>query len=230
MMMMQKMQQEQAKNRMSIPPGGQLPPRGMVNPGDVHRMPVSQQGGMPAMINLQGNVGVPPSPDKPRGMPLGVNAQVRTCFENLCDVYFQTFTLLTLTLYVLFPVQLAGGPRRMSHPDVGPASQGSETEEAPGGGHTMQGRPGVPELVMQSGNGAQQMMVNPASNAHMMKQGPLPPSMPQHPGASPQQQLPSQAQQGGPMPGIHFPNVPTTSQSSRPKTPTGQAPGHTITP
>ncbi|KAJ3586602.1 hypothetical protein NHX12_012998 [Muraenolepis orangiensis] len=179
MMMMQKMQQEQAKNRMSVPPGGQLPPRGM------------------------GNGGVPPSPDKPRVMPLGVNSQ------------------------------LAGGPRRMSHPDVGPASQGSETEEAPGGAHMMQGRPGGPELGMQPGNGAQQMMVNQVSTAHMMKQGPLPSSMPQHPGASPQQQLPSQAQQGGPMPGIHFPNVPTTSQSSRPKTPNRASPRpyhHPLTP
>ena len=90
MMMMQKMQQEQAKNRMSIPPGGQLPPRGMVNPGDPHRMPVSQQGSMPVMINLQG---VPHSPDKPRGMPLVVNSQVRTCFENSIDIFIFRFSL-----------------------------------------------------------------------------------------------------------------------------------------
>ena len=121
----------------------------------------------------------------------------------------------------------------MSHPDVGPGTQGSETEEAPGGAHMMQGRPGAPELGMQPGNGGQQMMVNQASTAHMMKQGPLPSSMPQHPGASPQQQLPSQAPQGGPMPGIHFPNVPTTSQSSRPKTPNRASPRpyhHPLTP
>lgn len=121
----------------------------------------------------------------------------------------------------------------MSHPEVGPGSQGPETEEAPGGSHMMQGRPGGPELGTQPGNGAQQIMVNQASTAHMMKQGPLPSSMPQHPGASPQQQLPSQAQQGGPMPGIHFPNVPTTSQSSRPKTPNRASPRpyhHPLTP
>lgn len=73
-MMMLKMQQEQAKNRMSIPPGGQLPPRGMGNPPEVQRLPVSQQGNMPVMISLQG--GVPPSPDKARGVPLMVNPQV----------------------------------------------------------------------------------------------------------------------------------------------------------
>lgn len=73
-MMMLKMQQEQAKNRMSIPPGGQLPPRVMGNPPEVQRLPVSQQGNMPVMINLQG--GVPPSPDKARGVPLMVNPQV----------------------------------------------------------------------------------------------------------------------------------------------------------
>ena len=69
-MMMLKMQQEQAKNRMSIPPGGQLPPRGMGNPSEVQRLPVSQQGNMPVMISLQGHGGVPQSPDKARGMPL----------------------------------------------------------------------------------------------------------------------------------------------------------------
>lgn len=78
MMMMLKMQQEQAKNRMSIPPGGQLPPRGMGNPPEVQRVPVSQQGNMPVMINLQGHGAVPPSPDKARGVPLMVNPQVRT--------------------------------------------------------------------------------------------------------------------------------------------------------
>lgn len=77
MMMMLKMQQEQAKNRMPIPPGGQLPPRGMGNQTEVQRHPVSQQGNMPVMISLQGPGGVPPSPDKARGMPLIVNPQVR---------------------------------------------------------------------------------------------------------------------------------------------------------
>ena len=73
--MMMKMQQEQAKSRMPLPPGGQHPPRGMGTPAEGLRLPVSQQGNMPVMINLQGH-GVPPSPDKNRGMPLMVNPQV----------------------------------------------------------------------------------------------------------------------------------------------------------
>lgn len=49
-------------------------PKGLVNPNDPsQRMPVSQPGNMPAMIDLQGHGGVPPSPDKARGMPLMVN-------------------------------------------------------------------------------------------------------------------------------------------------------------
>lgn len=80
MMMMLKMQQEQAKNRMSIPPGGQIPPRGMGNPPEVQRLPVSQQGNMPVMISLQGHGAIPPSPDKARGMPMMVNPQVRLFF------------------------------------------------------------------------------------------------------------------------------------------------------
>lgn len=82
--MMLKMQQEQAKNRMSIPPGGQLPPRGMGNPPEVQRLPVSQQGNMPVMISLQGHV--PPSPDKARGMPLMVNPQVRAKCCSTCEL------------------------------------------------------------------------------------------------------------------------------------------------
>lgn len=77
------------------------------------------------------------------------------------------------------------------------------------------------------------MMANAGSNTHMMKQGPGPAPIPQHTGASPQQQLPTQPQQGGPIPGIHFPNVPTTSQSSRPKTPNRASPRpyhHPLTP
>jgi len=80
MMMMMKMQQEQAKSRMAVPPGGQLPPRGMGNPPEVQRLPVSQQSNMPVMISLPGHGGgggVPPSPDKARGMPLMGNPQVR---------------------------------------------------------------------------------------------------------------------------------------------------------
>lgn len=49
-------------------------PKGLVNPNDPsQRMPVSQPGNMPVMIDLQGHGGVPPSPDKARGMPLMVN-------------------------------------------------------------------------------------------------------------------------------------------------------------
>lgn len=77
MMMMIKMQQEQAKNRMPMPPGGQLPPRGMANPTEAQRHPVSQQSNMPVMISLPGHGSVPPSPDKARGMPLMVNPQVK---------------------------------------------------------------------------------------------------------------------------------------------------------
>lgn len=84
MMMMLKMQ-EQAKNRMSLPPGGQLPPRGIGNPPEVQRLPVSQQGNMPVMISLQGHAGVPPSPDKARGMPLMVNPQVRVQCCGICQ-------------------------------------------------------------------------------------------------------------------------------------------------
>lgn len=79
-MMLIKMQQEQSKNRMPISTGGQLPPRGMGNPADIQRHPSSQQSSMPVMISLQGHGSVPPSPDKPRGMPLMVNPQVRGDF------------------------------------------------------------------------------------------------------------------------------------------------------
>nr|XP_043893542.1 nuclear receptor coactivator 6 [Solea senegalensis] len=202
-MMMLKMQQEQAKNRMSIPPGGQLPPRGLGNPSEVQRLPVSQQGNMPVMISLQAHGGVPASPDKARGMPLMVNPQ------------------------------LAGTARRMSHPDIGQGPQGPGSEEAPGGTHQKQDRPGAPDVGVQPGSGTQQMIANQGLNNHMMKQGPGPPPMPPHTGASPQQQLPTQPQQGGPMPGLHFPNVPTTSQSSRPKTPNRASPRpyhHPLTP
>ena len=97
----------------------------------------------------------------------------------------------------------------------------------------MQDRPGGPEMALQAGNGAPQMVVNQGPNAHMMKPGPGPSAMPHNPGASPQQQIPPQPQQGGPMPGLHFPNVPTTSQSSRPKTPNRASPRpyhHPLTP
>lgn len=121
----------------------------------------------------------------------------------------------------------------MSHPDVGQGPQGTGSEESSAGPHLKQDRPGGPETGVQSGNGNQQMMANQVSNTHMMKQGPGPSPMPQHTGASPQQQLPTQPQQGGPIPGLHFPNVPTTSQSSRPKTPNRASPRpyhHPLTP
>lgn len=129
--------------------------------------------------------------------------------------------------------QIAGPARRMSHPDVGQGPQVTGSEEGPTGAHSKQDRPGGPEIGVQPGNGTQQIMASQGSNTHMMKQGPGPTQMPQHTGASPQQQLPTQPQQGGPMPGLHFPNVPTTSQSSRPKTPNRASPRpyhHPLTP
>lgn len=92
--MMLKIQQEQAKNRMSIPPGGQLPPRGLGNPPEVQRLPVSQQGNMPVMISLQG---VPPSPDKARGMPLMVNPQVSAKCYGICESDLHTSNDLNFT-------------------------------------------------------------------------------------------------------------------------------------
>lgn len=121
----------------------------------------------------------------------------------------------------------------MSHPEAGQGPQGTGSEEAIAGAHPKQERPGGPEMGVQPGNGTQQMMPSQGSNTHMMKQGPGPSPMPPHTGASPQQQLPTQPQQGGPMAGLHFPNVPTTSQSSRPKTPNRASPRpyhHPLTP
>lgn len=77
------------------------------------------------------------------------------------------------------------------------------------------------------------MMANSGSNSHMIKQGPSPAPVPQHPGAGPQQQLTAQPQQGGAIPALHFPNVPPASQSSRPKTPNRASPRpyhHPLTP
>ncbi|KAI4824294.1 hypothetical protein KUCAC02_012817 [Chaenocephalus aceratus] len=201
--MMLKMQQEAGKESYVHPSRGAAPPRGLGNPPEVQRLPVSQQGNMPVMISLQGHGGVPQSPDKARGMPLMVNPQ------------------------------LAGAARRMSHPDAGQGPQGSSSEEPIAGAHIKQDRPTGQEIGVQPGNGTQQMMANQGSNTHMMKQGPGPSIMPQHTVASPQQQLPSQPQQAGPMTGLHFPNVPTTSQSSRPKTPNRASPRpyhHPLTP
>ncbi len=75
MMMMLKMQQE-AKNRMPLQQAGPMQ-KGLVNPNDPsQRMPVSQTGNMPVMIDLQGHGVVTPSPDKARGMPLMVNQPI----------------------------------------------------------------------------------------------------------------------------------------------------------
>nr|XP_023654689.1 nuclear receptor coactivator 6 isoform X1 [Paramormyrops kingsleyae] len=68
-MIMLMRQQEQAKNRMPLS-------QGVLYTADGQRMPVSQQGNMPVMINLRGNGSVPPSPDKPRGLPFMMNPQV----------------------------------------------------------------------------------------------------------------------------------------------------------
>lgn len=119
----------------------------------------------------------------------------------------------------------------MSHPDVGQGPQGSGSEEVATGPHTKQERPGGSEIGVQPGNGTQQIVSSQSSN-QMMKQGPGQTQMPQHTGASPQQQLTTQPQQGGHMPGLHFPSVPTSSQSSRPKTPNRASPRpyHPLTP
>lgn len=121
----------------------------------------------------------------------------------------------------------------MSHPDIGPGPQSSGSEEATVGTHSKQDRQGGSEIGLQPGNGSQQIPTSQVSNTHMMKQGPASAQMPQHTGASPQQQLPTLPQQAGHMPGHHFPNVPTTSQSSRPKTPNRASPRpyhHPLTP
>lgn len=121
----------------------------------------------------------------------------------------------------------------MSHPDLGPGAQSSGSEEASVGAHSKQDRQGGSEIGLQPGNGSQQIPTSQVSNTHMIKQGPGSTQMPQHTGSSPQQQLPTLPQQAGHMPGHHFPNVPTTSQSSRPKTPNRASPRpyhHPLTP
>lgn len=121
----------------------------------------------------------------------------------------------------------------MSHPDVGQGTQGTASEEVSAGAHPKQDRPVGPEMGVQPGNGTQQIMPNQGSSTHMLKQGPGPSPVPQHSGASPQQQIATQPQQGGPIPGLHFSSVPTTSQSSRPKTPNRASPRpyhHPLTP
>lgn len=121
----------------------------------------------------------------------------------------------------------------MSHPDAGQGTQGTGSDEVLTGAPSKQDRPGGSEIGTQPGNGNQQVVSSQGSNAHLMKQGSGQTQMPQHTGASPQQQLSNQPQQGGHMSSLHFPNAPTTSQSSRPKTPNRASPRpyhHPLTP
>lgn len=121
----------------------------------------------------------------------------------------------------------------MSHPDAGHGTQSTGSDEVLTGAPSKQDRPGGSEIGTQPGNGTQQVVSSQGPNAHLMKQGSGQTQMPQHTGASPQQQLPSQPQQGGHMSSLHFPNAPTTSQSSRPKTPNRASPRpyhHPLTP
>lgn len=121
----------------------------------------------------------------------------------------------------------------MSHPDVGQGTQGTGSDEVLTGALSKQDRPGGSDIGTQPGNGTQQVVSSQNSNAHLMKQGSGQTQMPQHTGASPQQQLPTQPQQGGHLSSLHFPNAPTTSQSSRPKTPNRASPRpyhHPLTP
>lgn len=196
MMMMLKIQ-EQAKNRLPLQQSGH-PQRTLVNPSDpAQRMPVSQPGNMPVMINLQGHGGVPPSPEKARGMQPVVTSQ------------------------------LTAAPRRMPHPDIGHGTQGIAQEETLGTSN-LQERASI-EMVPPSGNAGQQNAVNQGPNSHLLKSAPS--SVPQQPGASPQQQ-PQQAPMAGSH-NLHFPNAPSASQSSRPKTPNRASPRpyhHSLTP
>lgn len=164
----------------------------LVNPNDTaQRMPVSQQGNIPVMIDLQGHGAVPPSPDKARGMPLMGNPP------------------------------LPGPQRRTPLSEGGQPTSGLQMEDTPGT-HSVQDR-GPLEIGLQSGNGNQQMIANQGASTHLLKSVP---------GASPQQQ----SQQVAPMTSshnIHFPNAPSSSQSSRPKTPNRASPRpyhHPLTP
>lgn len=194
--MMLKMQ-EQAKNRLPLQQSAH-PQRTLVNPSDpAQRMPVSQQGNMPVMINLQGHGGVPPSPEKARGMQTVVTSQ------------------------------LTAAPRRMPHPDIGQGTSGMAPEETSGTSN-LQDRASI-EMVPPAGNASQQNTVNQGPNSHLLKSAPS--SAPQQPGASPQQQ-PQQAAMAGSH-NLHFPNAPSASQSSRPKTPNRASPRpyhHSLTP
>lgn len=121
----------------------------------------------------------------------------------------------------------------MSHPDVGQGTQGTGSDEVLTGALSKQDRPGGSDIGTQPGNGTQQVVSSQNSNAHLMKQGSGQTQMPQHTGASPQQQLPTQPQQAGHLSSLHFPTAPTTSQSSRPKTPNRASPRpyhHPLTP
>lgn len=190
--------QEQAKHRLPLQQGSH-PQRTLVNPSDpAQRMPVSQQGNMPVMINLQGHGGVPPSPEKNRGMQPVVNSP------------------------------LTAATRRMpQHPDIGQGTPGMAQEEA-SGTPNMQERASI-EMAPQAGNVGQQNVVNQGPNAHLLKS--VPSSAPQQPGVSSQQQ-PQQAPMAGSH-NLHFSSAPSTSQSSRPKTPNRASPRpyhHPLTP
>uniref|UniRef100_W5MAF8 Nuclear receptor coactivator 6 n=1 Tax=Lepisosteus oculatus TaxID=7918 RepID=W5MAF8_LEPOC len=112
--------------------------------------------------------------------------------------------------------------RRMPLGEAAQAVPSLSSEEV-AGMHTLQDG-STSEMGHQAGNGGPQIVGNPGASQLMMKPGPSP--LPQHQGASPQHQL-QQPQQSGPIPGshgLHFPNAPTTSQASRPKTPNRASP------
>ncbi|GAA6089427.1 nuclear receptor coactivator 6 isoform X3 [Tachysurus ichikawai] len=123
--------------------------------------------------------------------------------------------------------QMAAAARRMPHPEIGQGTTGMAPEDA-SGTPNLQERSSV-EMAPQAGNASQQNIVNQGPNSHLLKS--VPSSVPQQPGASPQQP-PQQAPMAGSH-NLHFPNAPSTSQSSRPKTPNRASPRpyhHPLTP
>lgn len=125
--------------------------------------------------------------------------------------------------------QLVGGPaRRMPHPDVGQVNPGMPQED-PSGASNLQDRASI-EMAPQAGNGSQQNLSSQGPNTHILKS--VPSSLPQQPGASPQQQ-PQQVTSMASSHTHHFPSAPSSSQSSRPKTPNRASPRpyhHPLTP
>lgn len=122
--------------------------------------------------------------------------------------------------------QLTAAARRMPHPDIVQGTPGMAPEEASGTSN-LQDRASI-EMSSQAGNAGQQN-VNQGPNSHLLKS--VPSSVPQQPGASPQHQ-PQQAQMAGSH-NLHFTSAPSTSQSSRPKTPNRASPRpylHSVTP